>query len=129
MEMPIHADRRWTVSLEYCGQATPQYVIRFCGDWVDQRATRGAAFMRAIGAKAARDGALTVTEERAPESRYPRLIRAIRSVCNLSSNEAAAAIMAHKRRDIWSVEAVNAYGGVPAVIYSTIKHRHIWSAR
>lgn len=27
-------DKRYTIRLEYCGQITAQYVLRFCGEWV-----------------------------------------------------------------------------------------------
>ena len=60
---PIRSDRRWTVTREYTGKAKPQFVIRFCGDWVDSRSTYPAAVTRAVGAKAVRDGALVFVEE------------------------------------------------------------------
>jgi hypothetical protein len=27
-------DNRYTCNLEYCGQAEPRWVVRFCGEWV-----------------------------------------------------------------------------------------------
>jgi len=27
-------DGRYTVTRELCGEATPRYVARFCGDWI-----------------------------------------------------------------------------------------------
>ena len=59
---PIRSDQRWTVTREFTGKAKPQFVIRFCGDWIDSRATYLAAVTRAVGAKAARDGALVIGE-------------------------------------------------------------------
>lgn len=59
---PIRSDSRWTVTKEWSGRAKPQYVVRFCGEWVDSRAGYLAAVARAVGAKAIRDGALVVTE-------------------------------------------------------------------
>lgn len=57
---PIKSDQRWTVTREFCGEKTVQFVIRFCGDWIDKRSSYSAAVLRAVGAKAARDGALIV---------------------------------------------------------------------
>lgn len=37
-------DKRYTVSLEYCGYAKPRYVARFCGDWLGQRETKTDAW-------------------------------------------------------------------------------------
>lgn len=59
---PIKSDRRWTITREFCGERKPMFIVRFCGDWVDKRATFASAVLRAVGAKAARDGALIVTE-------------------------------------------------------------------
>ena len=60
---PIRSDRRWTVTREYTGNAKPQFVIRFCGDWIDSRTTYPAAVTCAVVSKAARDGALVFVEE------------------------------------------------------------------
>lgn len=62
---PIKSDQRWTVTREFCGLPTAQFVIRFCGEWVDSRPTYLAAVLRAVGAKAVRDGALVVTAQTA----------------------------------------------------------------
>ena len=59
---PIRSDQRWTVTREFTGKAKPQFVIRFCGDWIDSRSTYPAAVTRAVGAKALRDGALVIGE-------------------------------------------------------------------
>jgi hypothetical protein len=60
---PIRSDRRWTVTREYTGKAKPQFVIRFCGDWIDSRTTYLAAVTCAVVSKATRDGALVFVEE------------------------------------------------------------------
>ncbi len=36
-------DRRYTLRLEFCGYATARYVVRFCGEWVGQAATKAEA--------------------------------------------------------------------------------------
>lgn len=61
---PLRSDQRWTVTREFTGKAKPQFVIRFCGDWIDSRSTYPAAVTRAVGAKAVRDGALVIGEQR-----------------------------------------------------------------
>jgi len=61
---PIKSDQRWTVTREYTGAATPQFVVRFCGDWVDSCPTYPAAVTRAVVAKATRDGGLIFTEQK-----------------------------------------------------------------
>lgn len=53
-------DGRYTITHEWTGKEKPQYVLRFCGEWVDSRPTKGAALMRAVGYKAERDGALII---------------------------------------------------------------------
>ena len=60
---PIRSDRRWTVTREYTGKAKPQFVIRFCGDWIDSRTTYPAAVTCAVVSKAVRDSALVFVEE------------------------------------------------------------------
>jgi hypothetical protein len=60
---PIKSDQRWTVTREHTGAATPQFVIRFCGDWTDARSTYPAAVVRAVVAKATRDGGIVFTEQ------------------------------------------------------------------
>lgn len=59
---PISSDQRWSVTEEWTGKKTPQFVIRFCETWVDSRSTYAAAVVRAVDAKAVRDGALVATE-------------------------------------------------------------------
>lgn len=36
-------DPRYTVNLEACGQPMPQFVARFCGQWIGWRETREQA--------------------------------------------------------------------------------------
>lgn len=31
---------RYAINKEYCGQPEPRFVVRFCGDWVGQSASR-----------------------------------------------------------------------------------------
>ena len=52
---PIATDARYTVTREWTGKAKPQFVVRFCGDWLDSRATYPAAVLRAVGCKAERE--------------------------------------------------------------------------
>jgi hypothetical protein len=33
-------DRRYSVAREYCGCSTPQWVVRFCGDWIGRAGKR-----------------------------------------------------------------------------------------
>lgn len=62
---PIRSDSRWTIDPEFTGHASGkrQFVIRFCGDWIDSRPTYASAVVRAVGAKAVRDGALVISEK------------------------------------------------------------------
>lgn len=36
-------DQRYNIAREYCGYDTPRWVVRFCGDWVGQNASRESA--------------------------------------------------------------------------------------
>jgi hypothetical protein len=40
---PTKSDNRWTITREHTGKPAPQYVIRFCGDWIDSAPTYAAA--------------------------------------------------------------------------------------
>lgn len=71
---PIKSDQRWTVTREHTGAATPQFVIRFCGDFIDARSTYPAAVTRAVGEKNARDGALVITEQTSQNARDGALV-------------------------------------------------------
>ncbi len=37
------ADKRYTITLEFCGRATAMYVVRFCREWVGEAPTKPAA--------------------------------------------------------------------------------------
>ncbi|MGZ8887996.1 MAG: hypothetical protein ACXW1D_00390 [Halobacteriota archaeon] len=39
----LNLDARYTISREYCGVAIPQWVVRFCGEWVDCAPTEDRA--------------------------------------------------------------------------------------
>lgn len=54
---PVSRDRNYTVTREYCGEAKPQYVVRYCGEWIGRSAFKGSAFMLAVGDHARRNGA------------------------------------------------------------------------
>ena len=60
---PIKSDKRYTITLEYCGYEKPKYVLRFCDDWIDCFTFKSAAIVRAVGEKARRNGALTFVEK------------------------------------------------------------------
>jgi hypothetical protein len=60
MIRPIESDQRYTISREFCGYESPRYVLRFCGDWVDQFKTHEAAINRAVGLCAERRAALII---------------------------------------------------------------------
>lgn len=56
----LPSDKRYTVSREWTGKEKPQFVVRFCDEWLGSRGTYGAAVMLAAGESAARRGALVV---------------------------------------------------------------------
>ena len=58
-------DRRYTVAQEYCGQSGKRWVARFCGEWIGQSPSYSGAVLKAVGYKAARNGALVIEEVRA----------------------------------------------------------------
>lgn len=58
-------DERWTVTQEYTGKATPQFVARFCGDWIGQRSSYSSAVLLLAGERARHNGALVFVEQRA----------------------------------------------------------------
>lgn len=61
MSRPLK-DSRYTVTLEYTGQAKPQFVVRFCGEFVTSRSTYTAAVLAATGHRLQRQNALTFVE-------------------------------------------------------------------
>ena len=62
---PIRNDRRYTVTHEWAGYERPQWVVRFCDEWIDCRSTYGAAIIRAVGHNAERNVALIIEEKMA----------------------------------------------------------------
>lgn len=58
-------DNRYSIRQEYCGYDAPRYVLRFCGEWVAQSISYSSMVMRAVGHKAAMDGAPIITEVQA----------------------------------------------------------------
>ena len=40
MTSSITSDPRYSIAQEYCGHDTPRWVVRFCGDWVGEAATK-----------------------------------------------------------------------------------------
>jgi len=64
MTRPIRSDSRYTIGQEFTGHASgkPQFVIRFCGEWIDSRSSYSAAVLRATGHRIARDASLIVQE-------------------------------------------------------------------
>lgn len=39
-------DNRYTVTKEYCGQPKPQWVARFCGDWIGRDESKPGAWLQ-----------------------------------------------------------------------------------
>tara|TARA_R110002110_G_scaffold175387_6_gene378932 strand:+ start:3363 stop:3557 length:195 start_codon:yes stop_codon:yes gene_type:complete len=60
MAYSLPSDPRYTVTQEWTGHEKPQFVVRFCGEWISSRQFRGSAIMLASGERVRRDGALTV---------------------------------------------------------------------
>jgi hypothetical protein len=62
MNHPIKSDNRYSVTKEFTGHEKPQWVVRFCGQWVDSSAFYTSAVVKAVVSKAARDNELTNTK-------------------------------------------------------------------
>lgn len=60
MYRPIEKDQRWTITQEFTGKEKPQFVVRFCDDWIGQRAFFDSAVMLAVCENARRNGALVI---------------------------------------------------------------------
>lgn len=60
MSYELPSDPRYTVTQEWTGHEKPQFVIRFCGDWIASRQFLGSAIMLAAEEKARRNGALAI---------------------------------------------------------------------
>jgi hypothetical protein len=59
---PIKSDERYSVAREFTGHVKPQWVVRFCGQWVDSSAFYTSAVVKAVVSKAARDNELNNTK-------------------------------------------------------------------
>lgn len=60
---PIKTDSRYTIQREHNGTPTsPQFVLRWCNEYIAGFDSYSAAVVRAVGHKAQRDGALTFVE-------------------------------------------------------------------
>jgi hypothetical protein len=62
MMHPIKSDQRYSVAREYTGHVKPQWVVRFCGQWVDSSAFCASVVAMAVVTKAARDNELNNTK-------------------------------------------------------------------
>jgi|TARA_R110002126_G_scaffold96265_1_gene225263 hypothetical protein len=60
---PIHNDDRYSIQQEYTGAAKPQWVARFCGEWIGASQFYGSALVQAVSHNARRNGALTLAAE------------------------------------------------------------------
>lgn len=59
---PLHSDRRYTITQEFCGYSGPRFVLRFCGEWIDQSISQAAMITRAAGHNSIRLGAEPIVE-------------------------------------------------------------------
>ena len=59
---PLRSDARYTVAREFTGHASgkPRFVLRFCGDRIEDFSTYPAAVLRAAGESAIRRGAVPI---------------------------------------------------------------------
>lgn len=62
MYRPIGKDPRYTITKEWTGKEKPQFVLRFCDEWICATSFFDSAVVRAVGHKAHRQGALVFTE-------------------------------------------------------------------
>ena len=58
MTYQLPSDQRYTITQEWTGKEKPQYVVRFCGEWVASRQFKSSALTLAVGEKSRRNGAL-----------------------------------------------------------------------
>lgn len=49
MTYSIHTDGRYSIRQEFTGAAKPQWVVRFCGDFICSVSSKPLAVLRAIG--------------------------------------------------------------------------------
>lgn len=59
---PVSKDHRYTVEKEFCGHPAPQFIARFCNEWIGQSQFYSSAALLAIGHDANRRG-LPIIEE------------------------------------------------------------------
>jgi hypothetical protein len=57
-------DTRYSVEKEFTGRAKPQFVARFCGEFIGSSGFYNSAVVRCIGHNSARKGNLVVVEQR-----------------------------------------------------------------
>lgn len=55
------------------------------------------------------------------ERRFPRIVRACRAAAILSHGEAVGAVYMHQIGDAWAGEAVNHFGGIPALFRAAFR--------
>ena len=61
MYRPIEKDPRYTITKEWTGKEKPQFVVRFCDEWICSSPFYSSAVARAVGHNAERRGALIIT--------------------------------------------------------------------
>tara|TARA_R110002012_G_scaffold103150_1_gene242964 strand:- start:131 stop:331 length:201 start_codon:yes stop_codon:yes gene_type:complete len=61
---PIERDSRYTIQKEWTGKDKPQFVLRFCDEFICSSSFYGSVAIRAVGHHADRRGALTFVEEK-----------------------------------------------------------------
>lgn len=54
----LPSDQRYTITKEWTGKEKPQYVVRFCGEWIASCQFKSSAITLAVGEKSRRNGAL-----------------------------------------------------------------------
>ena len=64
-QYPLSKDSRYTITKEYTGHESgkPQFVIRFCGEWVGSSQFYTSAVVRAVGHNAERMSPYSVVTE------------------------------------------------------------------
>lgn len=58
--MNLRSDQRYTITREWTGRERPQWVVRFCDEWISAFDYKSSAMIRATCLSAQRRGALTV---------------------------------------------------------------------
>ena len=65
MYRPIEKDPRYTITKEWTGKEKPQFVVRFCDEWICSTLFYNSAVIRAVGHNSERKGALIITAQEA----------------------------------------------------------------